>query len=50
MKEATPKSSLIFYQTEDGQTQVEVRLEDESMWLSQKHMADSFLFKCRDSW
>lgn len=35
-------SSLIFYQTEDGQTRIEVRLEDETVWLSQKLMADLF--------
>lgn len=42
MKEITPNNSLIFYQTEDGQTRIEVRLEDESVWLSQKHMAELF--------
>jgi len=37
-----PTSQLILYQTEDGQTRLEVRLEDESVWLSQKLMADLF--------
>lgn len=35
-------SELLFYQTEDGQTRVQVRLEDETVWLSQKQMADLF--------
>ncbi len=42
MNETLPNSSLIFYQTEDGQTRIEVRLEDESVWLSQKLMAELF--------
>ncbi len=37
-----PKSQIIIYQTEDGQTRLEVRMEDESVWLSQKLMADLF--------
>ena len=35
-------SSLILYQTEDGQTQVEVRLIDETVWLTQAQMAELF--------
>ena len=35
-------SSFIFYQTEDGQTRIEVRLEDENVWLSQRLMAELF--------
>lgn len=38
----TPNSQLIIYQTEDGHTRLEVRLEDESVWLSQKLMAELF--------
>ena len=30
-----PKSELIFYQTEDGRTRLEVKLENETVWLSQ---------------
>jgi hypothetical protein len=33
---------LILYQTEDGKTKVEVRLQDETVWLSQKLMAELF--------
>lgn len=36
------KSQIIFYQTEDGQTRVEVRFEHENVWLSQKLMAELF--------
>jgi len=34
--------SLILYQTEDGQTRLQVRLEEQTVWLTQKHMADLF--------
>ncbi len=37
-----PDSDILLYQTEDGQTRVEVRLQDETVWLSQKLMADLF--------
>ena len=30
---------IIFYQTEDGQTKLEVRLEDETVWLTQQQLA-----------
>jgi hypothetical protein len=33
---------LILYQTADGKTRVEVRLQDESVWLSQAQMAQLF--------
>ena len=29
------KSQFIIYQTENGQTKLDVRLEDETVWLSQ---------------
>jgi len=37
-----PQSSLILYQTEDGQTKVEVRLVNETVWLSAGQMAELF--------
>jgi hypothetical protein len=37
-----PKSELVLYQTEDGRTRVEVRLENETVWLSLNQMADLF--------
>lgn len=36
------RSEIILYQTEDGRTRIEVRLEDESVWLTQIMMADLF--------
>ncbi len=36
------KSELILYQTEDGQMKIDVRLQDESVWLTQKLMAELF--------
>lgn len=42
MDNAENKSQLIIYQTEDGQTKLEVRLEDETIWLTQAAMADLF--------
>jgi len=33
--EAVVKSELILYQTEDNRTRIEVRLENETVWLTQ---------------
>jgi len=33
-------SSIIIYQTEDGITKIETRLEDESVWLKIDQMAE----------
>jgi hypothetical protein len=35
-------SQIIIYQTENGQTKLDVRLENETVWLSQKLMAALF--------
>ena len=35
----SPPCEIIFYQTEDGQTKLEVRLEDETVWLTQQQLA-----------
>lgn len=37
-----PQSSLILYQTEDGQTRVQCRFEERNVWLTQAQMADLF--------
>jgi hypothetical protein len=37
-----PKSQIILYQTEDGRTRVECRFENETVWLTQKLMAELF--------
>ena len=36
------KSQIIIYQTEKGETRLEVRLENETVWLTQKLMAELF--------
>ena len=36
------KSQIIIYQTEKGETRLEVRLEKETVWLTQKLMAALF--------
>ena len=36
------KGEIIIYQTDDGGTRLEVRLEDETVWLSQQQMAELF--------
>lgn len=37
-----PTGAVFLYQTEDGQARLEVQLEGETVWLSQKQMADLF--------
>ena len=37
-----PQSRFLLYQTSDGQTRLEVRLENETVWLSQNQMAELF--------
>lgn len=41
-KKEQNQSELILYRTEDGKTKLEVRLQDETVWLTQKMMADLF--------
>ena len=36
------ENKIIIYQTEDGQTQIDVRLENETGWLTQAQMAELF--------
>ena len=35
-------SQLIIYQTEDGKIKIDVRFQDETVWLTQKLMAELF--------
>jgi hypothetical protein len=37
-----PQSQMLLYQTVDGATRLEVRLEDETVWLTQNQMAELF--------
>ena len=36
------ENKIIIYQTEDGQTQIDVRLENETVWLTQQQMVQLF--------
>lgn len=36
------ENKIIIYQTEDGQTQVDVRMENETVWLTQQQIANLF--------
>ncbi len=36
------KSQIIIYQTENGETKLDVRFQDETVWLTQKLMAELF--------
>ena len=38
----TNNNEIIIYQSEDGQTQVDVRMENETVWLTQAQMAELF--------
>ncbi len=42
MEKDNSKSQIIIYQTEDGKTRVEVRFEQENVWLTQKLIAELF--------
>ena len=44
MNDQDKNNQIIIYNTEDGETKVEVRMKDETVWLSQKQMAE--LFDC----
>lgn len=41
-KEDPSKGEIVLYATEDGQTHVECRLRDETIWLTQQQIADLF--------
>lgn len=37
-----PNSTILFYQTEDGRSRIEVRLENNTVWLPQALLAELF--------
>jgi hypothetical protein len=41
-KDLQKSSQILIYQSEDGQTRIEVQLQDETVWLTQQLMADLF--------
>ncbi len=38
----TPPPGIALYNTEDGQVHLDIRLQDENLWLSQRQLADLF--------
>ena len=36
------KSNIIIYQSEDGQTHIEVQMDEDTVWLSQQQMGDLY--------
>ena len=36
------KSEIIIYQTEDGNTKIDVVMQEETVWLMQAHMVELF--------
>ena len=36
------QNKILFYQTDDGRTQIDVRLENDTVWLTQSQMSDLF--------
>jgi hypothetical protein len=37
-----PKGSIVLYTTPDGKTQLDVKLENETVWLTQEQMSELF--------
>lgn len=37
-----PNNQILIYQTEDGKTKIETRLENETVWLTIEQMAELF--------
>jgi hypothetical protein len=42
MTDKEDKGQIVIYQSDDGQTNIDVRLEGETVWLSQQQMAELF--------
>lgn len=42
MEEKLPNSEIILYQTEDGKTKIEVRLENDTVWLTINQISELF--------
>ena len=36
------RGNIVIYQTKDGKTSIDVKLENETVWLTQAQMADLF--------
>ncbi|MDE7093214.1 MAG: virulence protein RhuM/Fic/DOC family protein [Muribaculaceae bacterium] len=42
MNDIVPSNSIVIYQTNDGETSIDVKFKDETVWLSQAQMAELF--------
>ncbi|MGM9817193.1 MAG: RhuM family protein [Lepagella sp.] len=42
MNSVEPSNSIVIYQTNDGETSIDVKFQDETVWLSQAQMAELF--------
>ena len=42
MSDEAPKSEIILYNTEDGRTRLDVKMQGETVWLTQSQMAELF--------
>ena len=42
MNELESNNSIVIYQTSDGETSIDVKFKDETVWLSQAQMAELF--------
>lgn len=42
MKDSLPQSQIIIYKAQDGQTKIDVRFDNETVWLTQKLLAELF--------
>lgn len=45
---STNNSQILLYQTGDGKTKIEVKLQDETVWLTKKQMAELFNVRKQD--
>ncbi len=45
---STNNSQILLYQAGDGKTKIEVKLENETVWLTKKQMAELFNVKKQD--
>ena len=41
------ENEIIIYQTQDGRTKIDVRIENETVWLTQNQMAELFKIQNR---
>jgi len=39
---AAPDTDIIFYQTEDGKSRIQVQLQDGTVWLNQRLLAELY--------